>query len=158
MEKELKFCSGVFLRVDLTWPGQFSQSADFCQKGWDGCALLGQSSKGHPCRISTIFPLCSTTLLVAPLIKKLETYFALLYFWTFAQCGAWPTFWNKWIMYGKFQAQDSVLALVHCTTEVVFLGGYSDRTRRPQWPQPRPRTVILPTNLRVASSMPRPMK
>ena len=30
-------------------------------------------------------PSPSTTLL-APHIKKLETYFALLYFWTFAQC------------------------------------------------------------------------
>ena len=26
--------------------------------------------------------------LLAPHIKKLETYFALLYYWTFAQCGA----------------------------------------------------------------------
>ena len=27
-------------------PGSI-QSADFCHKGWDDCALLGQSSKGH---------------------------------------------------------------------------------------------------------------
>ena len=48
--------TGVLLRADLTGHGQFSQSADFCQKGWDGCALLGQPSKGCQCRISTLFP------------------------------------------------------------------------------------------------------
>ena len=47
MEKESKSCTGVLLRADLTGHGQFSQLADFCQKGWDGCALLGQLSKGH---------------------------------------------------------------------------------------------------------------
>ena len=36
MEKESKSCTGVLLRADLTGHGQFSQSADFCQKGWDG--------------------------------------------------------------------------------------------------------------------------
>ena len=56
MEKELKSCTGVLLRAVLKGHGQFSQSANFCQKGWDG---------------RTYF----------------ETYFALLYFWTFAQCG-----------------------------------------------------------------------
>ena len=85
MEKELKSSTGVLLRADLTGHGQFSQSANFCQKGWDGRALLGQPSKGRPWRISILFLQCSTTLL-APHIKKLETYFALLYFWTFAQC------------------------------------------------------------------------
>ena len=35
--------------------------------------------------ISLLFPYCSTTFL-APHINKLETYFAMLYFWTFAQC------------------------------------------------------------------------
>ena len=74
MEKELKSCTVVLLRADLTGHGQFSQSADFCQNGWDGYVL-----------ISILFPYCFTTLL-APHIKKLETYFALLYFWTFAQC------------------------------------------------------------------------
>ena len=49
--------------------------------------LLCQPSKGHPCRILIIFPYCSTISL-APHIKKFETYFALLYFWTFAQCGS----------------------------------------------------------------------
>ena len=48
MEKELNSFTGVLLRADLTGHGQFSQSADFCQKGWDGRALLGQPSKGHP--------------------------------------------------------------------------------------------------------------
>ena len=56
------------------------------RKGLDGRSLLGQPSKGHPCRILILFPYCSTISL-APHIKKLETYFALLYFWTFAQCG-----------------------------------------------------------------------
>ena len=72
-------------RADLTGHSQFSQSANFCQKGWDGHALLGQPSKGRPCRISILFPQCSITFL-APHIKKLATYIALLYFWTFAQC------------------------------------------------------------------------
>ena len=52
MEKELNSCGGVLLRVDSTGHGQFSQSANFCQKVWDGRALLGQTSKGHLCRIS----------------------------------------------------------------------------------------------------------
>ena len=82
MEKELKSCTGVLLRADLTGHGH---SSPFCQNGWDGRALLGQPSKGHPCRILILFPYCSTISL-APHIKKLETYFALLYFWTFAQC------------------------------------------------------------------------
>ena len=85
MEKQLKSCTGVLLRADLTGHGQFSQSADFCQKGWDGHVLLGQPTKGHPCRISILFSQCSTTLL-APHITKMVTYFAPLYFWTFVQC------------------------------------------------------------------------
>ena len=39
MEKELKSCIGVLSRADLAGHGQFSQSVDFCQKGWDGYAL-----------------------------------------------------------------------------------------------------------------------
>ena len=50
------------------------------QKGWDGRAL-----KRTPFRILILFPLCSTSLL-APHIKKFETYFAMVYLWTFAQC------------------------------------------------------------------------
>ena len=36
MEKELKSCTGVLLKADLTGSGQFSQSANFCKKrvGW----------------------------------------------------------------------------------------------------------------------------
>ena len=49
MEKELKTCTDTFEH------GQFSQSANFCQKGWDGRALLGQPSKGRPCRISILY-------------------------------------------------------------------------------------------------------
>ena len=82
MEKELKSCTGVLLRADLTGHGH---PTPFWQMGLDGHALLGQASKGHPCRILILFPYCSTTLLV-PHIKKLETYFVLLYFWTFSQC------------------------------------------------------------------------
>ena len=70
------------MRADLTGHGHLSP---FCQNRWDGRALLDQPSKGHPCRILILFPYCSTISL-APHIKKLETYFALLYFWTFAQC------------------------------------------------------------------------
>ena len=75
---------GVLLRADLTEHSQFSQSADFCQKRWDGRALFGQPSKGHSCRISILFPWCFT-IFVAPNIKKLETYFVLQYFLIFAQ-------------------------------------------------------------------------
>ena len=87
MEKELKSCTGVLLRADLTGYGHPSP---FWQNRWDGHTLLGQPSKGHPCRILILFPQCSTALL-APHIKKLETYFALLYFWTFAQCSVLAT-------------------------------------------------------------------
>ena len=41
MEKELKSCTGVLLRADLTG---HSHSSPFCQNGWDGHALLGQPS------------------------------------------------------------------------------------------------------------------
>ena len=58
MEKELKSCTGVLSRADLTG---HSHSSPFCQNGWDGRALLGQPSKGHPCRILILFPYCSTT-------------------------------------------------------------------------------------------------
>ena len=44
MEKELKSSTGVLLRADLTGHGQFSQSANFCQEGWDGMAM--------PCYVS----------------------------------------------------------------------------------------------------------
>ena len=45
MEKELKSCTGVLLRADLTGHGHPSP---FCQNGgWDGRALLGEPSKGH---------------------------------------------------------------------------------------------------------------
>ena len=52
MEKELKSCTGVLLRADLTG---HSHSSPVCQNGWDGRALLGQPSKGHPCRILIMF-------------------------------------------------------------------------------------------------------
>ena len=44
--------------------------------GWIGHALLCQPSKGHPCRISILFHNVLH-------FKKMETYFALLCFWTF---------------------------------------------------------------------------
>jgi hypothetical protein len=70
MGKELKSCTAIqaILRKRVGWP---------CPEG--------QPSKGHLCRILILFPKCSATLL-APHIKKLETYFALLYFWTFEKC------------------------------------------------------------------------
>ena len=77
-KKELKSWMGVLWRADLSGHGHPSP---FCQKGWDGRALLGQPSKGQPCRISILYLQCSTT----PHIKKLETYFSPLCFWIFAQ-------------------------------------------------------------------------
>ena len=55
MKKELKSCTGVLLRADLAGHSQFSQPADFCQKGWDGLALLGQPSKDFNWRIGDLF-------------------------------------------------------------------------------------------------------
>jgi hypothetical protein len=45
MEKELNSCTAFLLRAYLTGNGQFSQSVDFCQKGWDGRALLVSPQK-----------------------------------------------------------------------------------------------------------------
>ena len=81
MEKESKSSTGVLLRADLTGHGHPSP---FCQNGWDGCTLLGQPSKGHPCRILFFFHKVLQHYQYN--IKKLETYFALLYFWTIAVC------------------------------------------------------------------------
>ena len=53
MEKELKSCTGVLLRADITGHGHSSPSA---KKGGMAGALLGQPSKGHPCRILILFP------------------------------------------------------------------------------------------------------
>ena len=103
MEKEWKSCTGVLLRADLTGHGH---SSPFCQNGWDGRALLGQPSKGHPCRILILFPYCSTISL-APHIKKLETYFALLYFWTFAQCVLHAT-----LVLSKLKISDKTFILI----------------------------------------------
>ena len=73
MVKWLKSCTGVLLRANLTGHGH---PTHFGRKGLNDCALLGQPSKGHPCRILIRFPWCSTTSLI-PHIKKLETYFPL---------------------------------------------------------------------------------
>ena len=68
----------MLFRAELTGHSKFSQSADFCQKGWDGHAF-----KRTPVQDFSI-------MFLAPRIKKLETYFDLLYFWTFfAQCAQW---------------------------------------------------------------------
>ena len=72
----------ILHRADITGHGHPSP---FCQNGWDFRALVGQLSKGGPCRIFILFPQCYTSL-SSPHIKKLETYFVLLYFWTFTQC------------------------------------------------------------------------
>ena len=60
MEKELKSCTGVLLRADLTGHGHIQPISRFLPKreAWP--------SKGHPCRISIPIQLCPTTLL-APL-------------------------------------------------------------------------------------------
>ena len=52
MEKELKSSMGFLLGAALTGYGHPSH---FCQNGSDDCALLGQPSKGLPCRISIMF-------------------------------------------------------------------------------------------------------
>ena len=52
MEKELKSYTGVLLRADLTGHGH---PPHFGRKGLNGHALLGQPSKGHPCRILILF-------------------------------------------------------------------------------------------------------
>ena len=49
-----------------------------------GCALLGQPLKGS--HTGFLFHNLFLHTLLAPHIKKLKTYFALLYFWTFVQC------------------------------------------------------------------------
>ena len=53
MEKELKSCTGVLLRADLTGHGH---PTCFGRKGLKGRALLGQPSKGHLYRILILFP------------------------------------------------------------------------------------------------------
>ena len=73
MEKELRSCTGVpLLRADLKGNGHLSP---ICQKGWDGCALLGHPTKGHPCRIFILFPLFY--YIISTTYQKLETCFAL---------------------------------------------------------------------------------
>ena len=52
MKKELKSCTGVLLKADLTGHGH---TTCFGRKGLDGHALLGQPSKGYPGRI--FFPI-----------------------------------------------------------------------------------------------------
>ena len=74
MEKELKSCTGVLLRADLTGHGHLPC---FGRRGLNGRALLGQPSKGHLCRILISFSI------MFYYIKKLETYFALFIFQDF---------------------------------------------------------------------------
>ena len=45
--------------------------------GWPGCALLGQPSKGHLCRILVLFSIMFYYV-ISTTYKKLETYFALI--------------------------------------------------------------------------------
>ena len=52
MDKGLKSCMGVLLRAHLTG---HSRATLFGRKGIDGHALLGQPSKGYPCRILILF-------------------------------------------------------------------------------------------------------
>ena len=61
------------------------------EKGWDRRALfdLGSISPQKDARAGFQFFFHNVlhTTFLAPLIKKMKTYFALLSFWTFAQCG-----------------------------------------------------------------------
>ena len=52
IEKSCQF----LLRADLTGHSQFSQSAHFCQKGWDGCALLKVSKSQKQIMTMLILP------------------------------------------------------------------------------------------------------
>ena len=87
MEKELKSCTGVLLRADLTGhshPTLFGRNWLIC---WIGHALFRVShSKGHPCRILIIFPQCSTKFYKYHISKNWRPILLCWYFWTFAQC------------------------------------------------------------------------
>ena len=82
MKKELKPCTGVLLRADLTELGQFSR---FLPKRVGWLCPVRSALEWTPMQEFNHFNARSLwSPLLAPLIKKLETYFALLYFWTFA--------------------------------------------------------------------------
>ena len=83
MEKNLKSCSGDLFRGDLTGHGHFIRLG---RKSLDGHALLIQSSKGHPCRILILFPLCSTALLTKH-IKSISVWN--LYYTSFKNENEW---------------------------------------------------------------------
>ena len=80
MEKVLKSCTGVLLRADLTRHGQFSQSANFCQKGWDGRALLGQPSKDNRWKISIFFLYVMFYYIISTTYQKIGDLFCSLIF------------------------------------------------------------------------------
>ena len=92
MEKELKSCTGVLLRADLTGHGH---SSPFCQNGWDGRALLGQPSKGHPCRILILFPYCSMYYIISTTYKKIGDLFCLVIFLDFGTVCAKDAFLGR---------------------------------------------------------------
>ena len=52
------------------------------ERAWMAKPCIGLASKEHPCRTLILFPQCSITLL-APHIKKLETYFSMFIFLDF---------------------------------------------------------------------------
>jgi hypothetical protein len=56
MEKELKFCTGVLLRADLTMHSHPTLFGRNWPIGWIGHALLVQPSKGNMCVILILFP------------------------------------------------------------------------------------------------------
>ena len=58
-------------------------SKPICQKGWDGRDL---PFKRTPVQDFNFFSIMFYYIISTTHIKKLETYFDLLYFWTFAQC------------------------------------------------------------------------
>ena len=56
MEKELKSCTDALMRAHLTGQGHPTLFGRNWLIGGIGYALLGQPSKGHPCRILILFP------------------------------------------------------------------------------------------------------
>ena len=79
MEKELKSFVGVLLRADITGMANSANQTISAKKG--GMAVPLRTPVQDFNSFSIMFYYIIST------IKKLETYFALSYFWTFAQCG-----------------------------------------------------------------------
>ena len=87
MEKELKSCTGVLLRADLTGYGQFSQSADFCKKGGMARRCPVKSAlKRMSVKDLNYFSIIMFYYIFSTTYQKVGDFSSLLNFWTFAQC------------------------------------------------------------------------